>query len=151
MTAQRAGSVSIARPIVSGRFISPISLCGGPRVREGRGVHQIVRDDAEADPAVHAVGAMVATATESMSTFEHTDAAFAADAPALSATEPALAFIRAPRRRLRAAPRQAPPVGRRGRRRLFVGAELKPRSPAARSGARPKIVLMPIQRRRSTR
>ena len=64
---------------------------------------------------MHAVGAMVATASQSMSSFEHTDAAFAADAPALAATEPALAFVRAPRRRIsgRAAARSR--VGRRDR------------------------------------
>src|SRR5467141_2643225 len=59
---------------VSDRFLSPISLCGGPGPREARGAHQIVRDDTQTDPAVHAVFAMVATAIESVSTFEHTDA-----------------------------------------------------------------------------
>jgi hypothetical protein len=44
---------------VSGRFISPISLCGGPRLCERRNVHQIVGDDPEADLAVHAICARV--------------------------------------------------------------------------------------------
>ena len=57
---------------------------------------------------MHAVVAMVATAVESVS-FEHTDPAFTANAPSLPATEPALAFIRASRRRLRTSPRQDHP------------------------------------------
>jgi SAM-dependent methyltransferase len=35
------------------------------RVREGRAAHQVVRDDAQTDPAVHAVFTMVTTAVES--------------------------------------------------------------------------------------
>ena len=58
------------------------------------------------DNPVHPFFAMVATAVESVSAFEHTDAAFTADAPPLPATEPALAFIRASRGRFGAAPRQ---------------------------------------------
>ena len=71
-----------------------------------RDVHQIVGDDTEPDPSVHAVDTMVATAAQAVSTFEHTDATFAPDAPALPAAEPALAFIGAPRWRLGAGPRQ---------------------------------------------
>src|ERR1019366_1083420 len=83
-----------------------MSLCGGPRRGEGRGTHQIVRDDTPPDPAVHAVVPMVATASQSMPTCEHTDASFTADTPALASTEPALMLIRAARGRFRAAPRQ---------------------------------------------
>ena len=101
--------------------MAAISLCGGPRGGEGRDVHQVVGDDPEADPAVHAVFAMVATAVESVSAFEHTDAAFTADAPPLSATEPALAFVGVPRRRLRATTRQHHAADTAIRRRLFVG------------------------------
>src|SRR3989442_2186467 len=82
------------------------SLCGGPRICERRDVYQIVSDHPEADPAVHAVDAMVATAAQAMATFEHTDAAFAPDAPALAAAEPVLALIGTPRGRLGAATRQ---------------------------------------------
>jgi hypothetical protein len=71
----------------------------------GRGTHQLVHDDIHTDPATHAVFTMVATAIESVSAFEHTDPAFTADAPPLSATEPALVFLRAPRWRLRAVSR----------------------------------------------
>src|SRR5438105_4413369 len=83
-----------------------VSLCGGPRVCEGRDVHQIVGDDAEADPSMHAVDAMVATAAQTVSTFEHTDAAFAPDAPPLSTAEPALTLKGTSRGRFRATPRQ---------------------------------------------
>ena len=83
-----------------------VPLCGGPRFCKGRDVHQIVSDDAEPDPSVHAVDAMVATATQAVTTFEHTDATFAPDAPALAAAEPVLPLIGTPRRRLGAATRQ---------------------------------------------
>src|SRR4029453_17871062 len=106
---------------MSDRFISPISLCGGPRAREGRGTHQIVRDDAEADPAMHAVFTMVATAVESMSALEYTDSAFRADAPPLPATEPALALKRLSCRRLRAAAWQDHASNTAIDRRLFIG------------------------------
>jgi hypothetical protein len=43
------------------------SLCGGPRIREGRGAHHVIRDDAQPDRVVHAIVAMVATAIEPMS------------------------------------------------------------------------------------
>ena len=73
---------------------------------ERRDVHQIVGDHREADPAVHAVDAMVATAAQAVATFEHTDAAFASDAPALAAAKPVLTLIGAPRGGLGAATRQ---------------------------------------------
>ena len=106
MTADELTALDREAHSVAARFISPIPLCGGPRRCEGRDVHQIVGDDPEANPAVHAVFSMVTTAVESMSAFQHTDPAFAADAPPLSPTEPALALVRAPRGRLRATMRQ---------------------------------------------
>jgi len=60
---------------LSDRFRSPIALGGSPRFREGRDVHQIVGDDAQAAPAMQALLAMVATAVEPMAAFEHTDTA----------------------------------------------------------------------------
>jgi hypothetical protein len=47
-------------------------------------VAQIVGDHPEADPGVHAAEAMTTTAARTMSTFDHTDAAFRADPPALT-------------------------------------------------------------------
>ena len=89
MTAHELFSPVVERP-VRGPLLSWLCapLCGGPHPGEGRDVHQIVRDDAQADPAVHAGDAMVATAAQTVATFEHTDATFAADAPALSTAEP---------------------------------------------------------------
>ena len=106
---------------VAARFMAAIPLCRRPRLCEGRDVHQIVGNDPEPDPAVHAIFAMVATAIESVSAFEHTDAAFTADAPPLPPTEPALALVRAPRRRLRATPRQDDSADAAIGRRLFIG------------------------------
>ena len=53
-------------------------------------VDQVVRDDAEADPALDAGHAFVATAAESMAAFEKTDAPLTAGAPFLGVAEPAL-------------------------------------------------------------
>src|SRR5438270_6184636 len=69
---------------------------------------------------MHAVFTMVATAVESVSTFEHTNTAFTANAPSLPATEPALPFIRASRGRLRTSPRQDHPSDATVDRGLFI-------------------------------
>jgi hypothetical protein len=94
---------------------------------------------------MHAVFAMLAAAGESMAAFEHTDPAFTADTPALSPSEPALAFVRAPRGRFRATTRQHHPADTAIGRRPFVGrrAEAAITGCQARSGPRPKIVWCP--------
>ena len=51
---------------------------------------EVVGDDAEADPALHAGIAFVAAAVEAMAAFDHADAALAAGAPDLTSAEPAL-------------------------------------------------------------
>src|SRR4249920_3697419 len=51
---------------------------------------EIVGDDAEAYPALHAGVALVAAAVEAMSALDHADAALAAGAPGLTSAEPAL-------------------------------------------------------------
>ena len=115
---------------------------------EGRDVHEIVGDDTEADPAVHAVFTMVATAVESVSAFEHADAAFTAGAPPLPATEPALAFKRTSRRRFRATPRQDHTSNAAIDRRLLIGR----RAEAAIAGGQARCAtedgLMTIEGRR---
>src|SRR6266511_3447944 len=63
---------------------------------------------------------MIATAAETMATFEHTDAAFAPHAPALTATEPALPLIRASRGCFSSGSRQYYPSDTACERRLFV-------------------------------
>jgi len=50
---------------------------------------QVVRDDAETNPAVHAFDAVVTTARQSMALFEHTDAALAAGPPTQRPLKPA--------------------------------------------------------------
>ena len=151
MTAREAVLLPIrAAGSLSDRFISSSSLCGGPRVQEGRGAHQIVGDDAEPDPASDAVRAMVATASQAMPTFEHTDAAFAPDAPALAAAEPALSFMRASRRRF------APGRGKITRRTPRVSGRVFILGRGKAAIARGKIRRaaedrdVPIERRRST-
>ena len=91
-----------------------------PARSKGGGAHQIVRDDAQSDPTVHAVFTMVATARESMSTFEHTNPAFTADAPPLAATKPALAFIYSARGRFRTSPRKDHTPDTASSRRVFI-------------------------------
>ena len=70
---------------------------------------------------MHPVVPMVATAVESVSAFEHTDPAFTTDAPLLSPSEPALAFVCAPRGRFRATTRQHHAADAAVSRRPFVG------------------------------
>src|SRR3954462_15368739 len=63
-------------------------LCHG--VADG---DEVVGDDAEADPALHAGIAFVAAAVEAMAAFDHADAALAAGAPRLARPEPALLLL----------------------------------------------------------
>ena len=102
------------------RFISSISLGCGPRIQERRGAHQVVCDDAEPDPASGAVRAMISTASQTMSSLEHTDSAFAPDTPALTAAEPTLSFVRAPRRGFPSRSRQNHSSDTAYQRRVFV-------------------------------
>ena len=53
---------------------------------------------------MHPVDAMIATASESMAPFDHADAPFTADTPALAAPEPGLPFVGPSARGLRPAP-----------------------------------------------
>src|SRR2546425_7350711 len=96
---------------------------------------------------MHAVDAMIATAAQAMATFEHTDATFASDTPALTAAEPVLTLIGAPRRRLGAAPRQDhasdPAVGGS----LFVGRRAEPAIAGGEIRCAIEDRLMAIQRR----
>ena len=95
-------------------------LGGGSRVQEGRGAHQIVCNDTEPDPASGAVRAMIPTASQAMPSLEHTDTAFAADAPALSAAKPPLSLIGAPRRGFPTGPRQHDAADAARQRRVFI-------------------------------
>src|SRR6202163_4073699 len=129
-------------------FHSPVSLCGDPRAGEGCGTHQVVGADTQADPAMHAVLAMVTTAVQSMWAFEHTDSAFRSDSPPLSPTEPALAFVRAPREGLRATARQDDSADAPNCRRLFIGRGAEPAIAGGEVRRAAEDRLMPIQRRR---
>ncbi len=115
-------------------LVGRLFLSGGPRVQGGRGAHQVVRDDAEPDPASGAVGTTVATAPQAMPSCDHTDAPLAPDAPALSAAEPSLAFVRPSRRRLPSGPRHNDPSPPALHRRLFVPSQGK--APIARGDVR---------------
>jgi hypothetical protein len=101
-------------------FRSPSSLRGGPRVQERSGAHQVIRNDAETDPAGHAVCVSIETSSQTMPSFDHTDASFAADTPALSAPEPALPLVDAPSWCFPPRPGQDDPSHPAGDRRLFV-------------------------------
>jgi hypothetical protein len=82
------------------RFISPIFVMRWPaRFKKVAVLTRFVRDDAESDPPVHSVEAMVTTAIEPVSSLsirhQYADAVFRADTPSLPSTKPALAFGRA--------------------------------------------------------
>src|SRR6266852_2317922 len=62
---------------------------------EARGQHpadidEVIGNDSETDPAMHARVTFIEAAAESVTSLEHADAPFAADAPFLSFAEPAL-------------------------------------------------------------
>lgn len=79
-------------------------LSGGRAVvEEGRNIDQVVGDDAQSDPAMHTIVAMVAAPSQSVTALQHTDPSFAPGAPALPPTKPALWFMGAPGSRLSAA------------------------------------------------
>src|SRR5262249_58536907 len=99
---------------------SRCSLRGDPRIQLCRGTHQVIGNDAETDPPMRAVRAMIATASQAMSPLEHTDAALAAHAPVLTAPEPRLPFVRAARRRLASLARQDHPTHAALMRGLFI-------------------------------
>ena len=53
-------------------------------------VDEVIRDDAQTDPTLHAGGPLVAASVQAVTAFEQTDAALAAGAPLLRLAEPAL-------------------------------------------------------------
>src|SRR5258708_6638320 len=68
---------------------------------EARGQHpsdidEVIGDDSETDPAMHACITFIEAATESVAPLEHADAPFATDAPFLSSAEPALLLALSP-------------------------------------------------------
>src|SRR6266508_5554089 len=66
--------------------------------RLGNGA-QVVGDDTPANPALHAIFTVIATAVQLVATFQPTDPSFNAGPPIAAAPKPPLAFIRlAPRR-----------------------------------------------------
>src|SRR5215467_8227058 len=76
------------------------------RATVGRDADQVIRNDPEPDPSMHAVEAVITTPNQSMTSFQHTNATLGADTPPLATTEPGLAFVGPPRRRFWATPRQ---------------------------------------------
>ncbi len=145
MTAQRLSlPPSGGRPAVESFHFTDFhvgALCGGARVHERGRAHQVIGNHTEADPPRRTVRAPIATAPQAMSSFDHADAAFAADAPQLPSTKPPLALIRPAHRCLR------PGRGKMTRRtpRAIAAASLpadeNPRSPAAMSGGRSNIAI----------
>src|SRR3972149_506939 len=59
-------------------------------------VDQIVGDDAETDPPLHAVVTFIEAAVETVSSLEETDAPFRTGAPFLSLAKPALLLVSLP-------------------------------------------------------
>src|SRR5665213_1430092 len=97
---------------------------------------------------MHAVETVIPTTAQPMSPFEHTDPTFAPDAPALPSAEPALVFIRAPRRRLGAAPMQDHASDTAVGGGLFVGRRGESAIAGGQIRRAAKDRLMAIQRRR---
>ena len=87
---------------------------------------QITRDRAQSDPSLDAVGPVIEAPRDAMSSFQHTDASFAADPPAQPPAKPALTFVCTASRGLLAGSRQdhAPHAAVLGR--AFVGRRSEP-------------------------
>src|SRR5262245_1562820 len=85
----------IGTPGALDRYVPPsvFALTGGAPLRSGRASaaehEEVVRDHAEAHPAMHPIQAAVATAGESMAVLQNTDSALAPGPPAKRAAEPA--------------------------------------------------------------
>src|SRR5206468_9956975 len=91
----RPGPGVIVVSDTAGRFVPP-SLSGSsrmPPVPTGRSGsaenHEVMRDDAESDPAMHSIQTAVATAGEPVTMFKDADPTLAARPQSQSATEPA--------------------------------------------------------------
>ncbi len=94
------------------RSTSPF-LDARPAAGESRNGDQVIGDDAQPNPAMHAIEPAIATARQSMTSLQHADPSFGPGAPALPAAKPALVFMGATRGDFR--PRRATRhVGRRG-------------------------------------
>src|SRR5207247_8665258 len=59
-------------------------------------IDEVIGNDSETDPAMHACITFIEAATESVAPLEHADAPFATDAPFLSSAEPALLLALSP-------------------------------------------------------
>src|SRR6266550_594087 len=97
---------------------------------EARGQHpsdidEVIGNDSETDPAMHACITFIEAAAESVASFEHADAPFATDAPFLSFAEPALLLTLSPLRTLGAEKRNGDLSNSQLLRRRFVGGREK--------------------------
>src|ERR1700684_1451013 len=93
---------------------------------EARGEHltdidEVIGDDSQTHPALHAHIAFIEAAAESVASLEHADAPFAADAPSLRFAEPTLLLAFATLRTLCAQKRNSDPCDSQLLRGLFVG------------------------------
>jgi hypothetical protein len=102
MTAQRVALLSSGGRLAVQSFhfadLHTSELCVGPAVHKRGGAHQIIGNDPEANPPSRAVRTSIATAPQSMSSFDHADATFTTDTPPLAAAKPSLALMSTPRR-----------------------------------------------------
>ena len=85
-TDRRAGRGDFALPIV-------VRSVGGFRAARVSDGDEVVGDDAEPDPALDPVIALVSTAGEAVPAFDDADASLASGAPFLAVAEPALLLL----------------------------------------------------------
>src|SRR5919197_709557 len=147
-----AGSGGVLRPVLCPiisfhRSVYPLSL----RPRERRRAHQVIGDDAESHPSLHPVEAMVATAVQSVASFQYADPSFRADTPSLAPTKPALTFMGAARRRLRPTPRQDHSSHTPLERVLFIARRTESAIAGREIRRPPKHLMMLIERARPQR
>ena len=119
---------------------------------EARGQHpsdidEVIGNDSETDPAMHACITFIEAAAESVASFEHADAPFATDAPFLSFAEPALLLTLSPLRTLGAEKRNGDLSNSQLLRRRFVGGGEKASLACRHARDHAELLLMLFNRR----
>src|SRR2546425_1251954 len=113
------------------------------RVQHPADIDEVIGNDSETDPAMHARVTFIEAAAESVASLEHADAAFTTDAPFLSLAEPALLLALATLRTLGTERRNGDLCDSHLLRRRFVGSGEKAgvAGDQARRQAGPLLVL----------
>src|SRR6266481_2753397 len=87
-------AAALGRRLAKGNYGRRRRSARGPSGHGAADVDQVVGDDAQADPALDAVGALVATSVQPMAPLKEADPTFTSGSPLLSTAKPALLLER---------------------------------------------------------